>query len=115
MSKEENETDEVDEQEDGHPRSAAVRLLGTLIVAGGPGYWPDDVLRLDAVMEQISGSRALAREVLQALQYKGMVRLKTRVGATIQPIRAWNVLDPDVIRWRLEAAPRFPMRSMTEL
>lgn len=115
MDNEDSEAGEADGHDDGHPRAAAVRLLGTLIVAGGPGYWPGDVLRLDAVMEKASGSRALAREVLQALQYKGMVRLKTRVGATIQPIREWNVLDPDVIRWRLEAAPRFPMRSMTEL
>jgi DNA-binding FadR family transcriptional regulator len=115
MDNEEDEVGEVDGQDDSHPRAAAVRLLGTLIVAGGPGYWPDDVLRLDAVMKQISGSRALAREVLQALQYKGMVRLRTRVGATVLPIKEWNVLDPEVIKWRLDAAPRFPMRSMTEL
>ncbi len=115
MDNEEVEVGEVDGQDDGHPRAAAVRRLGALVVAGGPGYWSGDVLRLDAVMEQISGSRALAREVLQALQYKGMVRLRTRVGATVLPIKEWNVLDPDVIEWRLEAAPRFPMRSMTEL
>ncbi|HXL17384.1 MAG TPA: FCD domain-containing protein [Streptosporangiaceae bacterium] len=115
MGNEEDEVGEVDGQDDGHPRAAAVRLLGTLIVAGEPGCRSGDILRLDAVMEQISGSRALAREALQALQYKGMVRLKTRVGATILPIQEWNVLDPDVIKWRLEAAPRFPMRSMTEL
>jgi DNA-binding FadR family transcriptional regulator len=66
-------------------------------------------------MDQISGSRTLAREVLQALQHKGLVKLKTRVGATVQPVQKWNVFDPDVIEWRLRAAPRFPMRSMTEL
>jgi DNA-binding FadR family transcriptional regulator len=115
MDNEEVEVDEVDGQDDGHPRAAAVRLLGTLIVAGAKDCQTGDILRLDAVMEQISGSRALAREALQALQHKGMVRLKTRVGATVLPIKEWNVLDPDVIKWRLEAAPRFPMRSMTEL
>ncbi|MBV8994909.1 MAG: FadR family transcriptional regulator [Pseudonocardiales bacterium] len=105
----------VDEQDDDRPRTTAVRLLGTRIVASGPGYRPGDVLRLDAVMDQIKGSRALAREVLQALQHKGLVTLKTRVGATVQPVQNWNVLDHDVISWRLKAAPRFPMRSMTEL
>ena len=66
-------------------------------------------------MDQIKGSRALAREALQALQHKGMVTLKARVGATVQPVQEWNVFDPDVIRWRLDAAPRFPMRSLAEL
>lgn len=115
MDKSENEAGGPGEEEDGRPRAAAVRLLGTKIVASEDGCRPGEVLRLDAVMNQISGSRALAREVLQALQHKGMVTLRTRVGATVQPVREWNVFDPDVIAWRLEAAPRFPMRSMTEL
>ena len=105
----------IGEQDDERPRTTAVRLLGARIVAGGPGYRPGDILRLDAVMGQISGSRALVREVLQALQHKGLVTLKTRVGATVQPVHQWSVFDPDVISWRLRAAPRFPMRSMTEL
>lgn len=115
MNEADIEAGDVEEQEDDRPRTTAVRLLGTQIVASGPGYRPGDILRLDAVMNQISGSRALAREVLQALQHKGLVTLKTRVGATVQPVQRWNVFDPDVISWRLKAAPRFPMRSMTEL
>jgi DNA-binding FadR family transcriptional regulator len=115
MDKVEIEAADIGEHDDDRPRTTAVRLLGTRIVAGGPGYRAGDILRLDAVMDQISGSRALAREVLQALQHKGLVTLKTRVGATVQPVQEWNVFDPDVISWRLHAAPRFPMRSMTEL
>jgi DNA-binding FadR family transcriptional regulator len=115
MNDADNEVGGVPKQEDDRPRTTAVRLLASRIVAGGPGYRPGDVLRLDAVMDQINGSRALAREVLQALQQKGLVTLKTRVGATVQPVQKWNVLDHDVILWRLKAAPRFPMRSMTEL
>jgi DNA-binding FadR family transcriptional regulator len=103
------------EKDDDRPRMVAIRLLGTRIVAGGPGYWPGDVLPLSQVMEQIGGSRALAREVLQALQHKGLVTLRTRVGATVQPVQNWNVFDADVIDWRLAAAPRFPMREMTEV
>jgi DNA-binding FadR family transcriptional regulator len=115
MDKADVEAGNVGEQDDDRPRATAVRLLGTRIIAGGPGCRPGDILRLDAVMDQIGGSRALAREVLQALQHKGLVTLKTRVGATVQPVQEWNVFDPDVISWRLRAAPRFPMRSMTEL
>src|SRR6185437_3983659 len=103
------------EKDDDRPRMAAIRLLGTRIVAGGSGYKPDDILPLSLVMEQIGGSRALAREVLQALQHKGLVTLKTRVGATVQAVQNWNVFDSDVIDWRLAAAPRFPMREMTEV
>ena len=115
MNKSELEAGGAGEEDDGRPRAAAVRLLGTKIIASEDGYQPGEVLRLDAVMDTISGSRALAREVLQALQYKGMVTLRTRVGATVQPVREWNVFDPDVIAWRLEEAPYLPMRSMTEL
>jgi DNA-binding FadR family transcriptional regulator len=115
MDKSDHEIGGGGEEEDSRPRMAALRLLGTKIVAGEEGCRPGEVLRLDAVMDQIGGSRPLAREVLQALQHKGMVTLRTRVGATVQPVREWNVFDPDVIEWRLDAAPRFPMRSMTEL
>jgi len=103
------------ERDDDRPRLAAIRLLGTRIVTGGSGYWPGDILPLNQVMDQIGGSRALAREVLQALQHKGLVTLKTRVGATVQPMQNWSVFDADVIEWRLAAAPRFPMREMTEV
>ena len=58
------------------------------------GYRQGDILRLDAVMKQINGSRALAREVLQALQHKGMVTLKTRVGATVQPMQGGTSSTP---------------------
>src|SRR5689334_22266444 len=115
MDESEFEAVGVSEEDDGRPRAAAVRLLGTKIIASADGYQQGEVLRLDAVMNTISGSRALAREVLQALQYKGMVTLRTRVGATVQPMREWNIFDPDVIAWRLEEEPYELMLSMTEL
>lgn len=100
---------------DERPRAAAIRVLGMRIVAGAPGHESGDVLPLQSLIDEFETSRTLVREVLQALEHKGMVTLKTRVGATVQPLRKWNVLDPDVIKWRLRAAPRFPLRSMTEL
>jgi DNA-binding FadR family transcriptional regulator len=109
------EIDNGGEQDDDRPRTAAIRLLGTRIVAAEKGYRRDDVLRLDKVMGEIRGSRTLAREVLQALEHKGMVTLKTRVGATVQPLLEWKALDPDVIDWRLKTAPSVFMRSLTEL
>jgi DNA-binding FadR family transcriptional regulator len=87
--------------------------LGDVIVSGRP-YRPGDVISLEAVT-QLGVSRAMAREVLQVLQQKRLVGLQPRVGATVLPVERWDVFDPDVIRWRLRIAPRFQMRSLTEL
>jgi DNA-binding FadR family transcriptional regulator len=101
---------------DGARRSAlvAVQKLGARIVGRDP-YRADDVLRLEQVAEELDISRAMAREVLQILSAKGLVTLQPRVGATVRPLESWNLFDPQVIKWRLEVAPRFQMRSLTEL
>lgn len=57
----------------------------------------------------------MAREVLQVLHQKRLARLRARIGATVLPVEQWDVFDDDVISWRLEIAPRFQMRSLTEL
>jgi DNA-binding FadR family transcriptional regulator len=60
-------------------------------------------------------SRAMAREALQVLHQKRLVRLQPRVEATVRPVEQWDVFDAAVIGWRLEVAPRFQMRSLTEM
>src|SRR3954449_12942868 len=69
MNSRDDAGDRGDGPDDERPRSAAIRLLGTRIVAGMRGYEADDVLRLDMVMREIEGSRTLAREVLQSLEH----------------------------------------------
>ena len=111
--------EKLDQPDDDQPavrrRTQIVIDLGNRIVAGAPGYRPGDVLRIDTVMKLIDGSRPLTREVLQVLQNKGLVALKARTGATVEPVENWAQFDPDVIQWRLATSPRFIMRSLTEL
>ncbi|MEU5244395.1 GntR family transcriptional regulator [Streptomyces asoensis] len=93
--------------------AAVVQLLGCQIVEGGKPR--DRHLTVDAVMQEFGITRPMAREVLQTLHQKGLVNLQPRVGATVQALRRWDLLDPDVIAWRLEVAPDSQMRSLTEL
>ncbi len=95
--------------------AVSVDHVGRLIVASRPGYRPGQVVSLEMVSAEAGVSRAMAREVLQALHQKRLVRLQPRVGATVLHVEQWDPFDPDVIRWRLDVAPRFQMRSLTEL
>jgi len=95
--------------------AASVDHVGRLIVASRPGYRPGQVVSLEMVSAEAGVSRAMAREVLQALHQKRLVRLQPRVGATVLHVERWDPFDPDVIRWRLDVAPRFQMRSLTEV
>jgi DNA-binding FadR family transcriptional regulator len=46
----------------------------------------------------------------------GMVESRRRVGITIQPSAKWNVFDPRLIRWRLEAGDSAAqLASLSEL
>jgi DNA-binding FadR family transcriptional regulator len=94
---------------------AAVEQLGRIIVTSRPGYRPGQVVSLEMVSQEAGVSRAMAREVLQVLNHKRLVRLQPRVGATVLPVEKWDVFDPDVIKWRLGVAPRFQIRSLSEV
>lgn len=95
--------------------SASVEQLGRLIVTSRPGYRPGHVISLEMVSAEVGVQRAIAREVLQILHQKRLVRLRPRVGATVLPVEQWDVFDPDVIKWRLKVTPRSQMRSLTEV
>ncbi|MEU7901701.1 FCD domain-containing protein [Actinoplanes sp. NPDC049118] len=107
---------EEDTEEPGTgPRRTGVVKIGKHIVSGDRGFRPGDVLRIEQVIDLLGSSRPLTREILQVLQHKGLVTLRARTGATVEPVERWNVFDRDVIEWRLDIAPRFQMRSLTEL
>jgi carbohydrate kinase (thermoresistant glucokinase family) len=90
-----------------------VKLLGCQIVEGGKPR--DQHLTVDTVVQEFGTTRPMAREALQALHHKGLVNLQPRIGATVEPLENWDLLDRDVIAWRLEVAPDSQMRSLTEL
>ncbi|MCV7173599.1 FadR family transcriptional regulator [Mycobacterium manitobense] len=88
--------------------------LGTRIVSGE--YPAGQVLTLDAVGVGHGVSRSVAREAIRVLESMGMVESRRRVGITVQPSTSWNVFDPNVIRWRLDAGDRVAqLESLSEL
>nr|WP_090340054.1 FCD domain-containing protein [Mycolicibacterium malmesburyense]CRL68948.1 transcriptional regulator [Mycolicibacterium malmesburyense] len=88
--------------------------LGTAIVSGE--YKAGQVLTLDGVSARHGLSRSVAREAIRVLESMGMVESRRRVGITVQPSEKWNVFDPRLIRWRLEAGDRAAqLLSLSEL
>ena len=79
--------------------SLALDHLGLMIgrgeLAAGAQINPDEVC------EQLSISRSVLREALRVLQDKGMVEARTRLGTRVLPDERWNLLDRDVILWRV--------------
>ncbi|MGV0789932.1 FCD domain-containing protein [Mycolicibacterium sp. XJ2] len=91
-----------------------LKALGTAIVSGE--YPPGQVLTLDGVSARHGVSRSVAREAIRVLESMGMVESRRRVGITVQPAEKWNVFDPRLIRWRMEAGDRAAqLLSLSEL
>ncbi|MCA4725178.1 FadR/GntR family transcriptional regulator [Mycolicibacterium fortuitum] len=88
--------------------------LGTGIVSGELAA--DQVLTLERLSAEHEVSRSVAREAVRVLESMGMVESRRRVGITVQPSRKWNVFDPRLIRWRLQAGDRTALlASLSEL
>ncbi|MEO3759232.1 FCD domain-containing protein [Mycobacterium sp. B14F4] len=88
--------------------------LGTAIVSGE--YPGGQVLTLDGVSARYGVSRSVAREAIRVLESMGMAASRRRVGITVQSAEKWNVFDPLLIRWRLEAGDRAAqLVSLSEL
>ncbi|WP_416984202.1 FadR/GntR family transcriptional regulator [Streptomyces sp. T028] len=88
--------------------------LGPAITAGE--YPPGSVLRTDELAQRFDVSRSVMREAVRVLESMHLVESRRRVGVTVRPKAAWNVYDPQVIRWRLAGADRpHQLRSLTVL
>ncbi|WP_309232043.1 FadR/GntR family transcriptional regulator [Micromonospora tarensis] len=88
--------------------------LGTAICGGE--LTSGSVLNIDDLVDRYAVSRSVIREVLRVLSSMGFIEARRRVGVMIRPASAWNVFDPQVIRWRLASSGRMAqLRSITEL
>ncbi|MFE2064707.1 GntR family transcriptional regulator [Streptomyces sp. Ag109_O5-1] len=88
--------------------------LGPAITAGE--YPPGSVLRTDELAQHFAVSRSVMREAVRVLESMHLVESRRRVGVTVRPKAAWNLYDPQVIRWRLAGADRpHQLRSLTVL
>lgn len=83
---------------------AVVEELGQAIAGGRLAA--GDVVLLEEVVARLDVSRTVAREAVRVLETLGMVAVTRRVGNVVRPRSAWQVLDPRVIRWRLEGPHR---------
>lgn len=78
------------------------RLLGKRIVSGD--FAPGETLPVESELcERLGVSRTVVREAVKRLAGKHLVQVSPKVGTTVLPFAAWNLLDRDVLTWRLEA------------
>lgn len=77
---------------------SVVEDLGGDITAGH--IKPGEAIVTEDLCEVHQISRTVVREVTRTLAGKGLVRAKPAIGTLVLPVEQWNLLDPDVLRWR---------------
>jgi DNA-binding FadR family transcriptional regulator len=82
--------------------ATVVDHLAAMIVGGG-GSALQQLPTEGELCQQLGVSRTILREAVKTLAAKGLLVTGPRIGTRVQPASAWNVLDPEVIRWRLAA------------
>ena len=80
-----------------------VHTIGLQIVSGGlqPG---DPLPPEDELTSNLAVSRTVLREAVKVLAAKGLVEARPKTGTRVRDRTAWNILDPDVLSWRIEAS-----------
>ena len=77
-------------------------ILGTRIVAGE--FRPGDTLPIESDLCQLYGvSRTVIREAVKNLSAKRLIDVSPKIGTRVLPFADWNLLDRDVLTWRLSA------------
>jgi DNA-binding FadR family transcriptional regulator len=80
----------------------SMRILIAEIVGGS--LEPGNMLPSETeLVEQFGVSRGVVRECIRGLEERGLLKVKHGRGATVNPSREWDVLDPDVLEALLEA------------
>ncbi|WP_029353794.1 FadR/GntR family transcriptional regulator [Bosea sp. 117] len=78
------------------------RSIGIDIIAGR--YGEGAKLPGDAELTLLFGvSRPVLRESVKTLVAKGLLSTKSRVGTVVRERASWNMFDPDVLAWHLDA------------
>jgi DNA-binding FadR family transcriptional regulator len=82
---------------------AVVHEIGVRIVDGE--LKPGDTLPDNGFLDDAAVSRTVVREAIKVLAAKGLVESRPKVGTRVRQRRDWNLLDPDVLAWQIEAGP----------
>jgi len=76
-----------------------VKTIGSRIVHGR--YPPGSQLPSPEQLERELGvSKTVLREAIRVLAAKGLVESRQKLGTMVQPRSSWNLLDPELLRWR---------------
>ncbi|MTD13371.1 FCD domain-containing protein [Nakamurella sp. YIM 132087] len=98
---------EAPEQQGGRARHVrVVHELGAEIVRGA--LEPGVVIPTEEdLVEHYQVGRSALREGVKVLSGKGLLESRTSAGTRVRPRQSWNLLDPDVLRWRFtpQASP----------
>jgi DNA-binding FadR family transcriptional regulator len=87
---------------------------GMGIIAGA--YPPGARIALDDAVTGFKASRTVSREAVRVLESMGLVTVRRRVGATVNPPERWNSFDPRIIAWRLRGPDRIAqLHALAEL
>ena len=81
-----------------------VHSIGLRIVRGE--LQPGDLLPAEEELAtDPSVSRTVLREAVRVLAAKGLVHARPKTGTRVRPRAEWNMADPDVLSWRVQAGP----------
>src|SRR6478736_587945 len=79
-----------------------VHTIGLAILRGE--LQPGDPLPTEEELNADRGySRTVLREAVRVLAAKGLVHAQPKTGTRVRPRSEWNIADPDVLAWRVEA------------
>ncbi|HEY4621873.1 MAG TPA: FadR/GntR family transcriptional regulator [Gaiellaceae bacterium] len=79
-----------------------VYTIGRRIVSGE--LKPGDLLPPeDELTSDFAASRTVLREAVRVLAAKGLVEARPKTGTRVRRREEWNILDPDVLSWRVAA------------
>lgn len=78
-----------------------VDALGRDIVSGH--YPAGGTIDVAAVQAERNVSKTALREALRVLGAKGLVDARQKRGTIVPPRSSWDLLDPDVLRWQVDA------------
>ncbi|MFE6742098.1 FadR/GntR family transcriptional regulator [Streptomyces tubercidicus] len=79
----------------------AVEALAERILKGT--YGEGDSLVMPEVRAELDVSQTVLREAIKALTAKGLLGADKKRGTFVRPREDWNLLDADVLRWKLAA------------
>src|SRR6478609_2090124 len=82
---------------------SVVHEIGVRILEGE--LKPGDTLPDNGSLAEPEVSRTVVREAIKVLAAKGLVESRPKVGTRVRPRRDWNLLDPDILAWQIEAGP----------